>query len=97
MGKKGITVDPDDAERESLTLSVDDRGRVTIPKAIRERLGIEPSSEVPARLVGSTLTLDPQPGSRLETATAGRDDWANTTPTDAGTSLFGPMDDELEE
>ncbi|SDX73207.1 hypothetical protein [Halopenitus persicus] len=27
----------------------------------------------------------------LDTATAGREEWSNTTPTDAGDSLFGPM------
>ncbi|MFC7193395.1 hypothetical protein ACFQL4_00015 [Halosimplex aquaticum] len=29
---------------------------------------------------------------RLETATAGRSDWSNSTPTDAGEALFGPIE-----
>ena len=74
---------------EELTLTVDDRGRVTLPKEIRERLGIESNDEVPATLVGSVLEVDPKPSSKLEPATAGREDWADSTPTDAGESLFG--------
>ncbi|WP_254532131.1 AbrB/MazE/SpoVT family DNA-binding domain-containing protein [Natrinema gelatinilyticum] len=77
---------------EELTLTVDDRGRVTLPKEVRDRLGIESNDEIPATLVGSVLEINPKPSSKLETATAGRDDWENTTPTDAGETLFGPMD-----
>ena len=78
---------------EEFTLKVDDRGRVTLPKQIRERLGIESNDEVPATLVGSVLEVNPRPSTRLETATAGREDWENTTPTDAGEALFGSMDE----
>nr|WP_256547925.1 AbrB/MazE/SpoVT family DNA-binding domain-containing protein [Halovivax gelatinilyticus] len=77
---------------EELTLTVDDRGRVTLPKEVRSRLGIESNDEIPATLVGSVLEVNPQPSSKLETATAGRESWENTTPTDAGESLFGPME-----
>ena len=77
---------------EELTLTVDDRGRVTLPKEVRERLGIESNDEIPATLVGSVLELNPNPSSKLKTATAGRTNWENTTPTDAGETLFGPMD-----
>ena len=77
---------------ENLTLTVDDRGRVTLPKEVRDRLGIDSNDEIPATLVGSVLEVDPKPSSKLETATAGREDWENTTPTDAGDALFGPMD-----
>ncbi|MFC4249731.1 AbrB/MazE/SpoVT family DNA-binding domain-containing protein [Natribaculum luteum] len=77
---------------EEFTLTVDDRGRVTLPKEVRERLGIESNDEIPATLVGSVLEVKPKPSSKLETATAGRTDWEGTTPTDAGETLFGPMD-----
>jgi AbrB family looped-hinge helix DNA binding protein len=88
MGKKSI----DGSHEEELTLTVDDRGRVTLPKAVRDRLGIESNDELPAKLVGSVLEVNPQPSSKLDLATAGRDDWEETTPTDAGDALFGPMD-----
>lgn len=78
--------------RETLILTVDDRGRVTLPKEVRDRLGIESNDEIPATLVGSVLELAPKPSSNLETATAGRENWENTTPADAGASLFGPRD-----
>lgn len=78
---------------EELALTVDDRGRVTLPKAVREQLGIESNDEITATLVGSVLEINPKPSSKLETATAGREAWENTTPTDAGETLFGPMDE----
>lgn len=81
------------ASAEEITLKVDDRGRVTLPKEIRDQLGIESNDEIPARLVGSVLEVNPKPSSKLQTATAGHDSWENTTPSDAGESLFGPMDD----
>jgi AbrB family looped-hinge helix DNA binding protein len=77
---------------EEITLTVDDRGRVTLPKEVRDRLGIESNDEIPATLVGSVLEVNPKPSAKLVTATAGRDDWENTTPTDAGAALFGPTD-----
>ena len=63
----------------------------TFSSNLRKRLGIEPDDEIPASLVGSVLELNPPPSSNLETATAGRDDWEDTTPMDAGETLFGPM------
>lgn len=78
---------------ETLTLHVDDRGRITIPKHVRERLGIEPDDDIPARLSGSVLTVDPSPSAKLQPATANREHWDGTTPTDAGKSLFGPGPD----
>lgn len=77
---------------EELTLKVDDRGRVTLPKEVRNRLGIKSNDEIPVTLVGSVLKINPKPSSKLETATAGRETWGDTTPTDAGETLFGPMD-----
>ncbi|EMA00784.1 looped-hinge helix DNA binding domain-containing protein, AbrB family [Haloarcula vallismortis] len=88
MGKSSA----DENSEKELTLTVDDRGRVTLPKEVRDRLGIESNDELPATLVGSVLEINPKPSSKLEPATADRDDWENTTPTDAGDALFGPMD-----
>lgn len=90
MGIQVIEMGNSAEEEQALTLHVDDRGRITIPKSVRERLGIEPDDDIPARLSGSVLTVDPKPSTKLRPATANRDDWAGTTPTDAGESLFGP-------
>lgn len=73
---------------------MDERGRITIPKGVREQLGIEPGTDISAQLQGSVLTVDPKPSTQIQTATAGRDNWESTTPTDAGESLFGRMDHE---
>jgi len=76
---------------KELTLRVDDRGRVTLPKEVRDRLGIKSHDEIPATLIGSVLEVNPQPSANLETATADRETWEHTTPTDAGDTLFGPI------
>jgi AbrB family looped-hinge helix DNA binding protein len=88
MGNDSVEV----VSGKEVTLKVDDRGRVTLPKEIREQLGIESNDEIPARLIGSVLEVNPKPSSKLQTATAGRGSWENTTPADAGESLFGPME-----
>jgi len=88
MGKTSI----EPGDREEITLRVDDRGRVTLPKEIRDRLGIESDDEITATLVGSVLEVNPKPSSKLETATADRSSWEATTPTDAGEALFGTLD-----
>lgn len=88
MGNKSVET----TAGEDITLKVDDRGRVTLPKEIREQLGIESNDEIPATLVGSVLELNPKPSSQLEPATAGRDTWEQSTPTDAGKGLFGELD-----
>jgi antitoxin component of MazEF toxin-antitoxin module len=93
MGKQSSEGERPPDDGESLVLHVDGRGRVTIPKAVRDRLGIEPDSDVPASLLGSVLTIDPKPSENLETATGNRTDWMKSTPTDAGESLFGSMDE----
>ena len=89
MGNDSVEV----VSGKEVTLKVDDRGRVTLPKEVRDQLGIESNDEIPARLIGSVLEVNPKPSSKLQTATAGRGSWENTTPADAGESLFGPMED----
>ena len=88
MGNDSVEV----VSGKEVTLKVDDRGRVTLPKEVRDQLGIESNDEIPARLIGSVLEVNPKPSSKLQTATAGRGSWKNTTPADAGESLFGPME-----
>ena len=88
MGKSS----PGSHTQEELTLTVDDRGRGTLPKEVRDRLGIEPNDEIHATLVGSILEISPQPSSKIETATAGRETWEDTTLVGAGESIFGPTD-----
>jgi len=88
MGEISYREKREENRGEEITLNVDDRGRVTLPKEVREQLGIEPNDRIPATLVGSVLEVNPQPSSKLVTASANRDDWEDTTPTDAGESLW---------
>ena len=78
---------------EKFTLKVDDRGRVLLAKQIRDRLGVDSNDEISATLIGSVLELKPQPSLKLETATADRDSWGNTIPTDAGEILFARINE----
>lgn len=83
----------DVTSEENLMLKVDDRGRIRLPQEIRDQLRIGANDEVPAALVGSVLKINPNPISKLEMATTGRETWENTTPADAGEVLFGPADE----
>jgi AbrB family looped-hinge helix DNA binding protein len=90
MGKP--TNPPGQADGEDIQLTIDDRGRVTLPKELRDRLGIEPNQQIPARVVGSVLQITPKPSSELEPAKGQRRDWEGSTPVDAE-ALFGSIDD----
>lgn len=43
------------------TLSIDKAGRIVIPKAIREKLHLEPGSTLQAEVVGDRIELSPAP------------------------------------
>lgn len=94
----GQDQDVDDGEsegtREQLTVQVDDQGRIEVPQRVLERFDVGPDGRIPAVIVGSVLRIGDAPGERLETATADRDDWTDTTPMDAGETLFGSADGE---
>lgn len=89
VGTKSDTMGTD---HRDMTLTVDDRGRVTLPKEVREQLGIEANDQLTATLEGGVLEVVAKPSRELVTASAKRDDWRGSTPTDAGESLFGPLD-----
>jgi len=93
MGNKARDPGGYGPEEEEIYLRVDDRGRVTLPKNVREQLGIESHDEIPATVKGSVLTLDPKPSEQLYIASSERTEWEGTTPTDAGKTLFGTFDE----
>lgn len=69
------------------TIEVDDRGRVTIPKEIRDRLGIRPGDEVTVEVVDGEIQLRPEISS---IQTVSRDeDWGPEAFRDAGEATFG--------
>lgn len=69
-------------------IEVDDRGRITIPKMVRERLGIVPGDEFELDVEGSRIVLRTE-HEGLETATARKEEWGRDDHTlDAGEALF---------
>ena len=72
-----------------VTLKVDEEGRVTLPKEIRDQLDIGSHNEISARMIGSVLEVNHESKSELQAATS-NDELENATPSEAGYSLFGP-------
>lgn len=70
------------------TVEVDDRGRVTIPKPVRERLGILPGDELTLEVSADGFRLVPD-RTGLVTATSGKADWGPETFPDSGEATFG--------
>lgn len=90
--KMGTVTQADD---ESLTVEVDDRGRITIPVALRDRLGIRPGDELAIGLEEGRLVVRPE-RSDLLTVTSGKHEWGPEAFPDSGKATFGgrSSDDE---
>lgn len=80
---------------ENITVEVDDRGRITIPVALRDRLGILPGDELALDLEEGRLVMRPEQAD-LVTATSGKTDWGPEAFPDSGEATFGggPRDGE---
>ena len=87
------TVTRDD--EENVTVEVDDRGRITIPVAFRDRLGILPGDELAIELDEGRLVVRPEQADLL-TVTSGKTDWGTEAFPDSGEATFGgrARDDE---
>lgn len=70
------------------TVEVDDRGRVTIPKPVRERLGILPGDELALEITEGGLRLDIGRDG-LVTVTSGKTEWGPETFPGSGEATFG--------
>lgn len=79
----------------NITVEVDDRGRITIPVALRDRLGILPGDELAIDLEEGQLVVQPEQAD-LETATSGKTDWGPEAFPGSGEATFGggTRDDE---
>lgn len=73
---------------ESITVEVDDRGRITIPVALRDRLGILPGDELTIDLEEGRLVMRPEQAD-LVTATSGKTNWGPEAFPDSGEATFG--------
>lgn len=76
------------ADDEDFTVEVDDRGRITIPVALRDRLGILPGEELEIEIEDGRLIVRPEQVD-LVTVTSGKTDWGTETFPDSGEATFG--------
>ncbi|MDY7082418.1 MAG: AbrB/MazE/SpoVT family DNA-binding domain-containing protein [Halobacteria archaeon] len=70
-----------------IVVEVDDRGRITIPKHVREKLGILSGDELELGIEDNELVLRSE-HEGFVTASAEKEEWDDTN-LDAGESLFG--------
>lgn len=73
---------------DHLVVEVDDRGRITIPKPVRKKLGILSGDELEVEVESSNIVIESKQKSPL-TATAQRKEWRGNAFHKAGEALFG--------
>lgn len=76
------------ANEESPTVEVDDRGRITIPAGLRDQLGIRPGDELAIESKDGRLIVHPEQ-TELVTVTSGKTDWGEEAFPDSGEATFG--------
>ncbi|WP_435348496.1 AbrB/MazE/SpoVT family DNA-binding domain-containing protein [Haloarchaeobius sp. HRN-SO-5] len=84
------TTDPSGEEEEYGTAELNDRGRLTIPKGLRDDLHLEGGTEFRVIREGSDIRLVRQLP-ELQTVSSGksRDEWGDEAFRDAGETTFG--------
>lgn len=75
-----------------LVVEVDDRGRITIPKRVREKLGILSGDELELDVENSNIVIESRHKSPV-TATAQKNEWRGDAFHDAGEALFGDYEE----
>ena len=75
-------------ERDTRTVEVDDRGRITVPKELRERLGVFPGDEIEVEIDDGCLRLVPTHAG-LVTAESPKTEWGSEAFPDSGATTFG--------
>lgn len=75
------------------TVTVDDRGRITLPRRVRQQLQLGEGDDLDVDVEDGEIHLRPnrQP---FEPATSGKTDWGAEAFMDAGEALFGDVGDE---
>jgi AbrB family looped-hinge helix DNA binding protein len=76
---------------DALTVRIDDRGRITLPKAVRERLRVLPGDELDVDVAEEEIRLRVE-RPRLTTVSSGRTEWGAEAFPDAGEAAFGRVD-----
>jgi len=75
-------------QSESMTVTVDDRGRVTLPKAVRERLHVDEGDDLTVAIEDGEirLRLDRTP---FEPITSNKTEWRTEAFLDTETAMVG--------
>lgn len=76
------------AERFIRTVEMDDRGRITIPKKLRDRMGLLPGAELEIEIEDEDLRLVPVHAG-LVTAESEKTEWGWEAFPDSGATTFG--------
>lgn len=73
-------------------VTLDDRGRITLPQHIRNRLQLNAGDDLDLDLDDGEIHLRPN-RPRFEPIQSGRSDWGSETFMDAGEALFGSIEE----
>lgn len=74
------------------TVTLDDRGRITLPQHIRTRLQLDEGDDLDLDLEDGEVHLRPNRPS-FEPITSGKSSWGTETFMSAGIALFGDTED----
>lgn len=74
------------------TVTLDDRGRITLPKHIRNRLQLNEGDNLDLDFDDGEIHLRPN-RPPFEPIRSGRTDWGDDTFIDAGEALFGTIEE----
>ena len=76
-------------------VEVDDRGRITVPKGIRESLGILSGDELELEIEDNDIVIHTD-HEGLVTSVADKEEWGEESFTDAGQALFGDVESDID-
>lgn len=79
-------------DAEHTTVIMDDRGRITLPRQIRNRLQLSEGDDFDIDLEDGEIHLRPT-RPPFEPITSGKTEWGSEAFMDAGEALFGEIED----
>lgn len=80
-------------ESETENVTVDDRGRITLPKSVRERLRLGEGDTLDVRVEGGEISLRPDRES-FEPIESGKSEWGDEAFLDAEEAMVGEPERE---
>ena len=80
-------------ESEAGKVTVDDRGRITLPKSVRERLRLGEGDDLDVTVEGGAIVLRPD-REAFEPIESGKNEWGDEAFLDAGEAMVGEPESE---